>query len=317
MKTRIRKILSLISSRNFLAAFAFSFALWLYITLNTEFVTFVSLPLTINLPPSRAIESELPKTVSVEVKGTGWQIFNLEFLNRSARCNIDLSRDNIDDSLFVLSRNDILKNLSDLKNVQVIDVLPNTMEIRSGKVGEFSVVVEPNVEIIPRKGYMIVGSIKVVPELINVKGNLNILSGLTKWMTTYRKFQEATEDINTTIKLSDSLRNVIALSTEEVRIRAKVRKLSEIEISDIKLEITDGDIPPNYNIMPIRVSAVLRGGIDDIEKLNTDEVRAVISMDEITSNQSGFAIPKIILPEEVQVLSIHPQYIQIHRVKRI
>lgn len=317
MKNRIRKILGLISSRNFLTAFAFSFALWLYITLNTEFVTFVKLPLSVHLPETRAIESELPKTVSVEVRGSGWQIFNLEFLNRSAGCNIDLTKDNIEDSVFVLSRNDILKNLSDLKNVQVIDVLPNTMEIRSGKVGEFAVVVEPNIEIIPKKGYMIVGDIKVVPELINVKGNLNILSGLTKWMTTYRKFQEATEDIDVTIKLSDSLRNIITLSVEEVRIRAKIRKLSEIEISDISVEIPNGEIPPSYSIMPMRVSAVLRGGIDDIEKLNTYEVKAVVTLSEITANQSGFVVPTIILPDGLQVLSVNPPYIQIHRVKRI
>ena len=310
MKTKIRKILKLISSKTFLGALAFSFSLWLYINLNTEFVSFVKIPLYIVLPENRAIEMELPEYVSVEVRGTGWSIFNLSYLNTSAQCNMDLTGEIINDSVYAISRTDFIKNLSDMGNVQAIDVVPNSFNLKTGKIGEYAVVVEPDITIIPSDGYTVVGDIVVRPNLINIKGNDRKIRGFTKWKTERLEFEEVSDDINVNVSLSDTLSNIIELSTGEVNISADIQKLTEIRVKDVRLKFNGAALPDEHKITPLFFDVTIRAGIDEIENFNSEEIELYVNTIDVVNDSTGIIRPILTLPKRVKSLGIYPPYLK-------
>ena len=61
-----------VNSKSFWGSLLFAMALWGYTSLNTEFNEQIEVPLYVKLPANRAMESELDKTVTIAVKGTGW-----------------------------------------------------------------------------------------------------------------------------------------------------------------------------------------------------------------------------------------------------
>ena len=313
MKHRIKKIYHFIISKTFLGALGFAFALWLYITLNTEFITFVKLPLVVKLPANRAIESPLPPFISVKVRGTGWQIFNLNYFNSAAKCEIDLINEKISDSLHLLSRIDIMKNLQSTLNIDAIDVMPSMLNLSMGKIEEFSIIIKPDVVIEPSDGYMLVGDVLTKPDLINIAGNEKIIQKITEWKTIPYKVENAREPIFSVVQLVDSLTNIVTLSQNTVKVIADIQKISEIEVRDIPVQISGSDLPKEHQIMPKRLTITLRGGIDDIVGLNYDNISITVNSADVLNDTTGILIPRVELPQNIKMLTIRPQYIT-HKV---
>ena len=215
-----KNILNLIISKSFLGSVAFAFALWFYTTLNSEFVTIVKIPFSVILPAHKALETQLPSIISVEVRGTGWKLFNLLFFNSAARCQLDLSLEKLSNISFQAHRNDIIKSLQYMSNVEALDVWPQNLDIETGSIGEFSVLVEPDIKIIPRDGFTLVGKISVKPDLINIKGNLKIVSNINSWKTQKTEIYDSYLPVSQIVPLSDSLKNVVELSHSQVRVIA-------------------------------------------------------------------------------------------------
>lgn len=315
MKTRIKHILKIITSKTFLGALAFSIALWLYITLNTEFVSFVKVPLKIKLPKDKSIEKPIPDHISVEVRATGWQIFSLKYFNTASNCFIDLSSNKIIDTLYAINRTDIIKNLSDMGNVQAIDIVPQSLNLTLGQIGEYAVIVEPDVEILPHEDYLLVGEIKTKPDLIIIRGNDKKIRGITRWKTVHRVFKDVTESIKMKIPLSDTLTNIIDLSHRAVLLNADIQKIAEITIQDIRLQYNGADLSSHHKILPEYFDVTIRGGIKDIENLNVDDIMVTVNTTDVINDTTGLLEPIVVVPRNLKKIKINPPYV-VHTIER-
>ncbi|MCX6138248.1 MAG: hypothetical protein NTV54_12210, partial [Ignavibacteriales bacterium] len=103
----------------------FAILLWFFIALTSEYQTTITLPLVMeNLRPSRSLARPLPATITVKVRGTGWQLLRLESLPDS-RYVLDLS-DIVSRKRFI-TREDYQERLHLPVSVQVIEVRPETL----------------------------------------------------------------------------------------------------------------------------------------------------------------------------------------------
>ncbi len=310
MKAQVKQAVKIITSKTFLGALSFSIALWLYITLNTVFVSFVKVPLTINLPVDKSIEKPIPDYISVEVRASGWQIFNLDYLNSAAECSIDISGERINEEWYTIARSDIIKNLENMGNVQAIDVVPQTLKLKLGKIGEYSVVVKPDVLLEPREGYTLVGDISTVPDLVTIRGNARKIRGTTQWKTIHREFEDVAESIETKLRLSDTLSNIIEVKPHEVLLKANVQKLSEIVIEDVPLQLNGAELPAEHIVTPMYFDITLRGGIIEIEKINYDDIVITLNTTDIVNDTVGLLKPHISLPMHIKCIKINPYYVR-------
>jgi hypothetical protein len=291
----------------------FATALWAYTSLNEEYRTNISIPLKFNLPANRAFDASPPENLTISIKGSGWQIFNL-FFNSSAQCYIDLSSAMINDTVYDVTRDKILKGIQYLNSVQPLELFPDNIRISTGLVGEYSVPIAPQVFISPKDGYTLVGDVQIKPDIAVIRGNDAIAKNIQKWMTAPAFFENVYEPINQTVALSDSLRGVIGLNIQSVRISADIQQVAEITIPDVPVKIIGGALPNNHIIEPSIVTVTLRGGINQIKEISPDNISAWLEYSRVLNDSSGIIKPNIKYPEKVNLLKISPPYLY-HKVR--
>ncbi len=308
-----KKIRDRIFSKTFVGAFLFAVALWTYATLSGEFVTYVDIPLNIKLPEDRAIENELPDNISVEVRGTGWNLFTVMFFTTSALCNIDLSRENITDSVYTISRNEIIKNVI-LFDLEAIDVLPETMNVKLGKIGTRMAYVEPVVDIDTRERFVLVREPRAAPDSIRIRGNEKVINKIDTIRTKYLKITDAYRPISEQVELSDSMKSIIELSRNYVNVKADIQQARELTYDDIKIIVKGGSLPKNSRLKPEYLSVTVRGGIDQLAEFTPETITASIDYKQILMDSTGIIIPDVKAPAGVELLNVKPRYIYHYKV---
>ena len=307
MKTLKR--LTSIRPRAIIGAILMAAALWVYASMNNEYTSVVVLPLMVNPPAGRAIENTLPGTISVEVKSNGWQLMNLNFFSNRGECYVDMTKLDNGDSVILLTRNDIFKSLPSLRNAQALDVFPQSIPVKTGKIGEYSVPVISQVTIIPKDGFILVGKPELKPDLINISGNDRLVRKIKTWSTELLVLKNVYESISSQINLSDSLKNTVTLSNKNIRFTAEIQQEAEMTFYDIKLKFKGGSLPNNNSILPGIVNVTVKGGIGNISALSHDNISAIINIDDLLKDSTGIVIPEIEVPSNVKVTKISPPYL--------
>ena len=311
MKNKIKRISKLISSRSFVGSVLLALGLWVYIILNSTKTSIINVPLFINLPSDRAIENEIDKTIPFNVKGTGWQLLNAMYFNTNIKCVIDLSSVFFKDSTYEITREEIRKGLLNNTSLEASEIeTSKNITIKTGKVGEYSILVEPNITVNTREGFMLVGDIITKPDLINIRGNDRIVKKIQKWPTQRIVFNDVYEPIFKLVHLSDSIQNIITLSENKVKVIADVQKVAELMIPDVKIKIIGTDVPKDLIIFPNRVNVTIRGGIDQLSTLDPDAISASINSNDLLSDSLGILKLNITIPQYIKILSIDPPFIR-------
>jgi hypothetical protein len=302
----------IIRTRAFLAAVIFAVSLWSYTNLNEEFYTTIQLPLKIILPENKSIENSgtknFPNMIPVEIKGNGWNLFNLTTLNRTAEIIIDLSGKDID-TTYQISRNEILDNVKYLGNARAVSTTLQPITLKIGKVGEYSVPLISRVVVKPRDGFIIIEDVTLKPDLINIRGNDKVASSIKYWYTMEKVFTDVDRPVSYEVPLNDSLKNIITLSQEEVKAYCDVQQQSEITFDDIPLTISGREINDKHLLLPMKLSVTLRSGINLIAGLNPNQIKATVDYNEIMNDDSGILIPDVKVPDKIKVINISPPYI--------
>lgn len=303
------KIKQVLTSKSLIGAFIFAIALWGYTQLNGSFVTLVEVPFEVNLPKNRAVENELPGSVSVEARGTGWNLFTLIFFNSSAQCYVDLSKSQVTDSVHILSRTDLMKSVDYFVNVEPIDVLPEQIPLKIGNISTIRIPVIPDIEILPRSGFAHVGEIKVIPDSIEISGNEKILRRIKSWKTSPIKFEDTQKPFTAQVNLKDTLGTIIELSEKKVEVSIDIQQLAEIIFPDVKIRIRGGSASKKHKIQPEYLVVTLQGGIGQLTDLSPEEISASIGYNQMLNDTTGIIRPKIQIPEGIRLLRTDPPYI--------
>ena len=309
-------IIKFFSSKSFLGAMFFAIALWVYVSLSTEYVINTQVPLIIQLPIDRAIEVPPPETIAIDVKGTGWHLFNFLFVGSSANCLINLEKATFTDSVYEISRTDILKGMQHLVNVQAIDAVieDNKLRLITGKAGDYTIPIKSEVTIKPKEGFILVGNVITNPDSLIITGNEKIATAFTEWKTENIKFDNLFLPFSAKVPLSTNFSNIVKLSIKEVDVTADIQQEAAITFADIPVDIIEGKLPKNNYLMPIVIRITIKGGIDDISNLSPDKIKVQVNINKILNDSTGIIIPEIILPKNLKVASINPPYLY-HRIR--
>jgi hypothetical protein len=305
----INKSFKHISKKSLLGALLFAIALWLYAALSSNYSTLVNMPLVIKLPTDRAFEEAPPQYVTVESKGTGWNLFNLIFFNNSKKVFLDLSQIDINDSVYSISRPNLLKGVQSMERVELSDVLTENLVIHTGKVSSYSVKVEPNFTINPSDGFTIVGSPNISPEFVEINGNDKIVKNINTWKTKKAVFDEVNKSFTENIELSDSLKGIIKIDKKYVKFTTNIQQTAEVTFDEIRVKIRGGVMPKNYSLYPNFITLTFRGGINEIIDVTPDKINVTINYADIVNDKTGIIIPKIEHPANLKIIKMVPQYL--------
>ena len=306
---KLRRYKTLIRSKSFLGSILFAAALWGYTSLNSKYTPYVTVPLTIKLPSDKAIENELPESISVKVEGGGWQLFYLIFFNSAKQCFIDLSDRNISESEYIVNRSDILKSIQNIIDVEPKDVLPETMVLKIGKITTYTVPVNPVISVTPKSGFLALNEIVIEPDSIEITGNDKIVSKVQYWNTKKVTLENLFKKTTVSIPLSDSLSSIIKLSNQSVNATVFLEQSADLKIYDIPISIKGGTLPRRHKLVPDKISITVYGGIEQLSELNHSNVSSFIDYQDLVKDSTGILKPKIVIDKKFSKFSVSPRFV--------
>lgn len=306
---KLKIIKKLFASKAVIGSVLLAVALWSYTSLSDTYISLVKLPLIINLPEDRAIEVNPPERISIEVRGSGWEIFNLLFFNTAAKVEIDLQKTKIRDSIYRINRNDIIKNVFHLTNLQAIDVVPQQIVLYTGSKISKEVDVISNLKINPKEGFIVIGEQQLSPGKITISGNKKIIDDIENWRTKHTVIKDVFSDFQINVPLQDTMQNIVELSRSRVLISAEIQQAAEMVFYDIPVKINGGSLPDNHLISPSIIRVKVRSGIEELDSLLPDQIEATIDFGEIINDRTGYIKPDIKVPENIDLIGMEPDFI--------
>lgn len=287
--------------KSYIGAFFLALALWGYTKLNGDYRIRLDLPLNVEMPPNRAIENVLPKTLKIEIRGKGWDLFNLVFFGSNKKINLDLSNQNITKNNIEVGRQQILKSVDPLGDLQPIDVLPEYFEIRTGVSGEYFVNIVPDLNIKPSSGFTLIDEVNIKPERVKIKGNNKVVSNISNWKTKNITLENLNSNFRRSVPLSDTLSSIVELSRKYVSVIGKIEQIAEKTFYDIPLKVINGNLE-GKEIFPKRLNITIRGGLSFVSKVQRDDLSIYINKTDIDESENGLVQINYSIPENIEII---------------
>jgi hypothetical protein len=174
-----------------------------------------------------------------------------------------------------------------------------------------------SIELVPREGFTLVGTIRIEPDSVVIRGNEAMLQTIQKWQTSPLKITDAIQSFRFETSLVDSLQNHIALSQQTVVVSGEIQQTAEITFDDIPLEILSEPQQSLHQVFPNRISVTLRGGAEQLAQLSASSVRALLEYQNIAKDTTGIINPIISLPPSLTLLNITPPYLRHKRIDKL
>lgn len=290
-----------------LATTLFAIMLWFSVSLSEHYQIHVTAPLVIeSLPPGKAISSKLPREVKLTFNDYGWRLAKLTW-GSNIEWVIDLNT--MPAHLTVLTLKDFSEQLGGRLGIQPISMSPESLHITLDELVTKRVPVETRYMATFREGYGQVGLAIVQPETISVSGARNILEHVDVWPTAHQVFEQVRQPIDVVVPLSDSISS-LAFSPDRVRLRLNVQQFAEKHFSEIPIELVS--VPQNREIIlsSSKLEVFVRGGIDELARVNSNSFRAIVDYRVILEDASGFIQPEVIFPPGIQIVRRTPERLQ-------
>jgi len=280
----------------------FSILIWGSITLSEQYLSYKEFNIkVINQPTDYTCSVINPPTVSVKLKGQGWQLLSLILGNKS---DYFVSADNDSGNIRLDPFNEINENTWIGSRFNVVEITPKIVSFYVEKIKYKKLKVEPDTNLTFSDGYGLASQIKIFPDSIVVAGPHNILDKKSSIKTNLVSLSS----LDTKIKIIADIEDIQGIRTEinKVELTFDVQRIVEKSFSNIKVVITD--IPDDRDIVliPNTIECSLRGGINILGKITPEQISASVKYSDIVYDTLGSIQPKVNILENTQLVFIKP-----------
>lgn len=291
----------------YISSLIFAIIIWMYINLNLVYNISVSIPLDIKLSKVQAIASDLPNRVDVSIKGKGWDLLGV-MLSKNLKLNLDLTNYKKDTKVNIAQYVNELLSLS--SNVLILSVNPDVVEINFDNITSKMVKVKNLVNVVTKEGYIIVGTPKVNPDSVKISGAISVIGKIKFLPTEQINILNVNNGFTKTINILDTLNNIIKIEPKSVTVTYDIELFAEKNYEDINVLISNVPQDKEVLLIPPKLKIYLRGGVEQLAKINPEEIFAGIEFKQIENDSLGYVSPKISLPVDVTVTKYEPQKFQ-------
>jgi len=140
-----------------------------------------------------------------------------------------------------------------------------------------------------------------------VKGSSILLDSLRTFPTKVLRVHNVRETFTKMLDISDTLKDEItSLSASTVNVRITVEAIAERVFKEIPISVDA--LPPDRDLLlnPGSISVTLRGGVDQLAKLDPMTLHARVIYDAMRFDSLSVIKPVVEAPKGIEVLSIDP-----------
>jgi hypothetical protein len=308
MKKIIKAIIKLLRNRIFWGALIIAVWLWIYITLDNDYQSQLVADLVVLVPDDVAIENYIPEKITFDIEGRGWDLFTAKYFSGRQICTINLKNINIIKDTIIITNKQILNSMLLNNNLNSKTVEPNTLTLVTGKIVEKLVPLKSNIIINPRNGHRVKGQIHLKPRRIYIRGNEKLVDKIDFWFTEKKIYDDMFKSFESSVGVLDTFGSRVYPLTKVVSFAAEIQQTVETTLYDVPIRIK-GAISKSHKLYPDKITVTVTGGISEIEKLEIGSVRAYVNAKDLLEDKRGTIIPKFDLPNNVEVLTFRPKYV--------
>ena len=291
----------------FLFSFIFAFFTWLYISLIQIYNTELSVPLKVKLTEKQAITTEIPKDINLVIRGKGWDLLGI-LVSKKVEYVLDLTNYKKDTRINIMQSAGEVLNLP--LGVSIVSIYPDALDITFDNITEKIVKVKNNASVTTKDGYIIVGSPLIEPDSIMITGAFSVLSKIKYIPTENVVFENLNSRLTKSVKLKDTLSNLIFYEQKTVNITYNIQLSADKEFDNILVNLINEPGDKEVLIIPPKIKLTLRGGVDDLAKVTSEDLSVSIDYKSLLKDTTGFVIPDIKMPLNLDLLKFEPEKFQ-------
>ncbi len=302
-----------IRSRGIVISFVVAISLWLYVSLNGDYNTYVDIPIQLVTDEDQAVESEVPKSATIEIKGRGWDLLTIKYFNKNIRCLIDISRHPSNLEKIEISYTKLAQGINSMEQAEIKSIIHDFVILKLSKIDNKQASIKSAIKIHTRAGFQIVGDVVLKPDFAEIKGFEELIEKFDFLTTENRQITDAYKHISGRINILDTFNQSIKIKPKSVLFSAKIQQDCSISLNQVPLLVVGGEISGSNQINPRRVSIVLSGGVEEIANLDINNIKVYLEYNDIVNDTTGILFPQIELPPNVKLMKMEPNFIYHHK----
>lgn len=287
-------------------SFVFAIIIWSSVNISGSFYTTLRLPLKIsNVRDGYGLASTYPETLTVKLKAVGWKILRLHLgrnIEYVASAGLEVG------NIHIKLMNSLTDNDWVTSDVQVLDVWPSAINMKIDKLETRMLPVSPDVTIDFKEEFGLAVPVSSIPDSVMVSGTHRFLDTMKNVKTALLYYSKLDQSFSTEVELVKS--PLLNIKPGKVNLHFDVQKIVEREVGEVPIRIVN--LPPGRNIviLPDRISILLRGGINILGKLNTQEIYAEVNYHDIVADTVGSIRTYVKTPPNIKLVYKDPDRVK-------
>jgi YbbR domain-containing protein len=281
----------------------FSILLWVSLSLSNEYYSTINVYLKIiDLPDGYTTASNLPAKIAIKMKGKGWKLA----VERIGSISDFIISAKYDSGRIVTN---LYNSLSDNRwitnEMEVININPDTISFKVEKILSKKMKILSSIQLNFKAGYGLAEPIYIYPESTLVYGPWSVLKNMTSVSTEVVSFNKLDSRINSQISLIN--KQGLSFDITSASVYLNVQKIVGMDFYDLPITINDVPKDREVVILPNKLSIGVRGGIDILGKISSDQFKISINYRNIVLDTLGSVQPNIELPQNVTLIYSKPE----------
>jgi YbbR domain-containing protein len=303
----------------FFLCLTFSLFFWLITVFNREYTTSISFATRfLNLPPEKILVNKLPKQVSVEVSGTGFELIGANFNAQSDTLFVDafnvnkLYNESANEHSFLLLNNQlplIARQLGD--RIKVNRIEPDTVKFSFGQKSEKRVPVKLNIKLSFAPQYQQSAPLKINPSSVVVRGpgiwleDIDILETAPIVLRNLNK----TTAISVPLQIEDKRAN-IEYATKTIRVEIPVERYTE-KILEVPVVLTNAPAGYIAKSFPAKIRIKFNTSLSLFNQIKVSDFEIYADLKSVENAGSQRLKLKVIRqPEGISGLKLLPEKVE-------
>ena len=290
--------------------------LWFLQALENSYVSVIENPVRFTrLPENKTLIRDLPKKISLEVKGTGFAVLRHNWDLSKTPIRIDFrelttaeQRDQQNLLIWIPSQVYRQKIIDQIGNFEVLSIYPDTLIFEFSAVQSKKVPVKPNLGYELEKQYMLKVPVKVEPDSITITGPGKILDTINFIQTDLLKLKKVSGPVIRNLiikKTSDQLR----YSESRVVIRLEVEQYTE---KTLKVPVIPVNVPDSLTmkVFPAQISLSFRVVVSEFDKITHDQFRIFADYRDLVPGKENLKVILSRFPLFIEQIRLQPETVE-------
>jgi YbbR domain-containing protein len=298
-----------------LICFSIAIVFWFLIVLSKDYNAVVSFPVSYNnLPGQRVVVNDLPSSIRLNIKASGFRILSFYFSNKNMPVQIDVDSrigklyNRAPDALVIPTQTftpDFNQQLG--ADVSIISCVPDSIVFNFSYKSVKRVPVRADLNISFEKQYDSVGTPFLVPDSVNVSGPESVISKINYILTEPVVEKGVRETLSKKVKLINN--KMISLNDTAVKIKIPVEKFTEenVEIAVIPVHVQKGFVLKTF---PEKVNIRFQVSLSKYSQVSPSLFAAVVDAGKLNDSRGKkMNVELISAPSYIKSIRVEPEWV--------